>query len=300
MTTTESNSRVRSRLLAAPLAVIALALASGTAFAAPAPAGPAAPSPAELAGAASAASTGPAVSGLATFFAQLDARTAGDKGLVPHAEKALAAAAAKENPRVSRTAQAVYVLNPAFVKGGSASVPVARFAFAAVGATSAKGVPASVWIGRDQHSGHWSVINTISGSDEVSYPGRAHGDLVFSEPQTTAWYRVHSGDVLPLNGPARAEVGKAGVPLATYRKLVHSRYADKLPGSGYRKAGMIGGFPTGASASSAGPDHRTSATASTSASTPASTPAALAGGGLAAAVACCGAWLIRRRYRSSV
>ncbi|MET9529403.1 hypothetical protein ABZY02_02335 [Streptomyces sp. NPDC006649] len=287
MNTTDSNSRVRARLLAAPLAVIALALASGTAFAAPAPAGP---SPADLAGAASAASAGPAVSGLATFFAQLDARAAGDKGLVPHAEKALAKAAAKENPRVSRTAQAVYVLNPAFVKGGSASTPVARFAFAAVRATSAKGASASVWIGRDQHSGHWSVINTISGPDEVAYPGRAHGDLVFSEPQTTAWYRVHGGQVLPLNGPARAEVGKEGVPLAAYRKLVHGRYADKLPGSAYQKAGRIGGFPTGSSASPASPDHRD----------PSSTPAALAGGGLATAVAGCGAWLIHRRRRTSV
>ncbi|WP_051839936.1 hypothetical protein [Streptomyces sp. NRRL F-5126] len=279
----ETRTRVRTRaLLAASFTTAALALCSSTAFAS----GPATvhgPSKADLVSAAQAASTGQAVSGLSTFFAHLDARAAGHTGLVAHAEKAPAAAA--EHPRVDGSAQAVYVLNPAFVKGGSASAPVARFAFAAVGATSARGRAASVWLGKDQHTGRWSVINRISGSDEVSYPRQGNGDLVFSEPQTDAWYRVHADRVLPLNGSARHEVGTRGVSLAGYQKLVHGRYADKMAGSAYQKAGKLGGFPTGTGTAPAGQHSR------------AGTPAELAaGGGLAAAaLACGGAWLLRRR-----
>ncbi|MBP0456786.1 hypothetical protein [Streptomyces montanisoli] len=282
MNRNETRTRVRTRsLLAASFTTAALALCSSTAFAA----GPAAvqgPSKADLARAAQAASTGQSVSGLSAFFSHLDARAAGHTGLVAHAEKAPAAAA--EHPRVDGSAQAVYVLNPAFVKGDSASAPVARFAFAAVGATSAEGRTASVWLGKDQHTGRWSVINRISGSDEVSYPRQGRGDLVFSEPQTDAWYRVHGGRVLPLNGSARQEVGARGVSQAAYQKLVHGRYADKMAGSAYQKAGELGGFPTGTRAAASG--HRTAS----------GTPAELAaGGGLAAALACGGVWLLRRR-----
>ncbi|MEV8566006.1 hypothetical protein AB0436_10575 [Streptomyces sp. NPDC051322] len=288
MTHPETHPRTRSRLLATSFAAVALALTSGTAFAATGPSAAPGPSKADLAGAASAASGEQAVSGLATFFAHLDARAAGHTGVVAHAEQAPAAKA--ERPRVADRAQAVYVLDPAFVKGGSASAPVARFAFAAVGATSAKGRSASVWLGKDRRTGRWSVINTISGSDEVAYPQQGKGDLVFSEPQTDSWYRVHGGRVLPLNGSARHEVGAKGATVAAYQKLVHGRFADKMPGSAYQKAGKLGGFPTEtASSASAADDHA-----------PASTSAELAGGALAAAIACGSAWLLHRRRRAAV
>ncbi|WP_405774413.1 hypothetical protein [Streptomyces sp. NBC_00859] len=287
MTHRESHPRTRSRLLAVSVAAAALALASGTASAASGPASVPGPSKADLAGAASVASGPQAVDSLSTFFAHLDTRAAGGTGLVPHAEKAPAAASAAEHPRLSSTAQAVFVLNPAFVKGSSAGAPVARFAFAAVGATSAKGREASVWVGRNQHTGRWSVINRISGSDEAAYPQRGRGDLVFSEPQTDSWYRVHGSRVLPLNNSARHEVGAAGASLSAYQKLVHGRYADKMPGSAYQKAGKLGGFPTGASAAPTGDR------------APSGTSAELAGGGLAAAIVCAGAWLLHRRRRTA-
>src|SRR5262249_11269815 len=72
----------------------------------------------------------------------------------------------------------------------------------------------------------------------------------FREPQLDAWYVQRVGRVLPLNDAARRSVGPDGVSLAAYRALVHQRYADKLPGSAYDRAGEGGGY---GSAASAGP-----------------------------------------------
>ncbi|AEW99699.1 hypothetical protein [Streptantibioticus cattleyicolor] len=285
MTANDPTNRGRAvRRLGIPAAVaLAVVLpAAGSALAAAAPsAPPARPSAADAAGA-TAVATGPATTArLAAFFAHLDARDAGRTGLVAHAEKA--PGAASEAPRVTGPARAVYVLDPGFV-AGRGSAPVARFAFWALRATSAHGKTASVWLDRDARSGSWHVMNMISGADETTYPGQAHGDLVFTEPQIDAWYKVHDGTVLPLNAPARDTVGAHGVTLAGYQHLVHAHYADKLPGTAYQRAGELGGFPTGHHPSAApAPQDRTTAGATA------------VGGGLTAALGA--AWLVRRRRR---
>ena len=47
--------------------------------------------------------------------------------------------------------------------------------------------------------------------------------------------------IVPLNAQARSEVGN-GMPVADYQRLVHARYADKLPGSAYDRSGKAGGY----------------------------------------------------------
>ncbi|WP_399942784.1 hypothetical protein ACGH52_26185 [Streptomyces sp. BBFR25] len=60
--------------------------------------------------------------------------------------------------------------------------------------------------------------------------------------QLNAWYRVTDRRVVPLNEEARASVGAGGTGLARYQRLVHQRYADKLPGSRYDERWYAGGY----------------------------------------------------------
>ncbi|MBO2450959.1 hypothetical protein J4573_27945 [Actinomadura barringtoniae] len=172
---------------------------------------------------------------LASFFVHLDQH---QQGKLTDQAVSEAAGAAKA-PQVEATARPVYSLNPAFVKS-EANAPVATFAYMAVGADSASGQHASVWLTKAGKS--WTVMNIISGADEAYYPSRAAGGTVFTEPQIHAWYRLANGRVTGLNDTALTSVGKGGVTVAAYQRLVHTRYADKLPGSPYAKSGRLGGY----------------------------------------------------------
>ncbi|ACU76291.1 conserved hypothetical protein [Catenulispora acidiphila DSM 44928] len=209
-----------------------------------APAIPAAPSPHDVAAARDAANG--ALPTVGQFFASGGHKPQGDA-------HQLAAAAAAAAPRIDGATVPVYYLSPAFVADPSASgtaTPVAQLSFLATDTISASGTHASVWTA-DVGSQGWKVVNIASGSDETTYTAQATpGAAVFEEPQIGAWYQVVGGRVLPLNAAARASVG-SGVTLADYHQLVRTRYADKMPGSAYDKAGLAGGFqPTVASKNS--------------------------------------------------
>lgn len=133
---------------------------------------------------------------------------------------------------------AVYTLNADFVRGNAA--PVGVLAYVANTAVTGDGRMASIWTVPDAQG--WSVVNIASGNDEATFAAVAGpGALVFTEPQTNAWYSAKGNVVSPLNAQARAEIGQA-VSTAEYQRLVHARYADKLPGSAYDKAGKAGGY----------------------------------------------------------
>lgn len=191
--------------------------------------------PSDEAAAVKAAASPAARQRLGTFFVHLDQHRRGQltNQAVPEA------AAAAKAPRLEGDVQRVHSLNPAFVKG-TPNAPVATFAYMAVGATSASGQHATMWL--TESGGSWQVMNIISGSEETVYPARANGGKVFTEPQIHAWYRLKDGRVTALNGTAAQSVGEDGATVAEYRKLVHGRYADKLPGSQYQKSGKLGGY----------------------------------------------------------
>lgn len=184
----------------------------------------------------------------------------------------------------------VYSLNPEFVTAAPADrTPVATMEYAATEAVDARGDSASVWTARV--SGKWQVVNIATGSDETDYAALAGaGEVVFREPQLNAWYRVAGGRVVPLNEEARDSVGAAGAALARYQRLVHKRYADKMPGSGYDKRGAAGGYDTGAGLPRA--------TAETGADAGPDAAPAAAGAGALAAAGLAGGLLLRRRRRN--
>ncbi|WP_412542110.1 hypothetical protein R8Z50_06115 [Longispora sp. K20-0274] len=203
-------------------AVLALLVAS-PASAAP---GVSAPSAADLAAARQA--TSGSLSEVGRFFAA--------NGRNPQGAD-LAARAADAAPTVVGDSVAVYSLNPAFVKSASAAVAVTDMI--ATKAVASDGRTASVWTAKQ--SGAWTVVNIAEGAEEVDYALAGAGGTVFKEPQINAWYVLRGDRVTPLNADARGSVGD-GVSLAAYQKLVNKRYADKLPGSAYDKAGKAGGY----------------------------------------------------------
>lgn len=190
--------------------------------------------PSDEAAAAKAASSAAAQKRLGEFFVHLDQHR---RGQLTNQSVAPAAAAAKA-PTLVGGVHRVYSLNPEFVKG-TPNAPVATFAYMAVGARSASGQQATVWLTKSGTS--WTIMNVISGSEEAVYPARANGGLVFTEPQIHAWYRLKDGRVTALNDTAKTSVAE-GVALGSYQKLVHGRYADKLPGSAYQRSGKLGGY----------------------------------------------------------
>jgi hypothetical protein len=193
------------------------------------------PSPADTAAAAKVAASPAARERLATFFVHLDQH---QRGELTDQAVSKAAKAAKA-PALDGAVRPVYTLNPAFVQGRR-DASVAAFAYLAVGAHSATGQHATMWLVK-QGTG-WKVMNVISGTDEAAYPARAGGGTVFTEPQINAWYRLEDGRVTGLNSTATTSVGKRGVAVAAYRNLVRARYADKLPGSSYQRSGRLGGY----------------------------------------------------------
>ncbi|MFJ9691563.1 hypothetical protein [Kitasatospora sp. NPDC101183] len=201
------------------------------------------PSAADLAAAGQAARTAPVAQTLSGFFAH--------DSNAPAAARPLAVAA----PQVVGATVPVYYLNPDFVaaSSSSAAAPVAKLAFAATEARSADGRKASVWTAPDpQGSRAWVEINIASGSDETDQAAAAAAlgpqAVAFEEPQIRAWYALVDGHVRPLNPDAVRSVGADGITLDQYRQLVHDRYADKLPGTEYAKAHMLGGLDRGPAA----------------------------------------------------
>ncbi|MCR6490068.1 hypothetical protein M8542_45385 [Amycolatopsis sp. OK19-0408] len=163
---------------------------------------------------------------LSAFYGQLDRRAG------------VARLDAVQAPRVDGAPAQVFSLDPAFVAGTPGAAP-ASFAYYAVRTTASTGRQATVWVTRAADG--WEATNFTTGTEELTYPAQAGSDLVFTEPQVNAWYRVRDGRVLALNDPARQRVGD-GVTLAAYQQLVHRLYGDKLPGSAYRAQGKLGGY----------------------------------------------------------
>jgi len=233
------------------------------------------PAPSDATAAGKAAAQPAAQQQLASFFVRLDLHK---QGKLTNQAVTKAQSDAKA-PRLEGSAQTVYSLNPAFVKG-EASASVATFSYMAISAKSATGQQAVMWLNKNGKS--WNVWNISSGSEEAVYPAKAAGGTVFTEPQIHAWYRLANGQVTGLNDTAVSSVGKAGVTVAAYQRLVHSRYADKLPGSRYQKSGQLGGYSPTTGVSKPAPDRG-----------PAPALMALGAGGAAAAAA--GIVVARRR-----
>ncbi|GAA2081955.1 hypothetical protein GCM10009801_41370 [Streptomyces albiaxialis] len=258
-------------------------------------AAPEPPAPPEGAAAAAhkAASADGTLGTLARFFARDGAVTAN-----------------KADPRVKGGAVPVYTLARDFVAAESASRaaarPVAELELFASEAVSSDGQRASVMSARTP--GGWRVVNIATGADETRYAAKgaakAPGGTVFQEPQIDAWYVLDGGRVLPLDPDARKAVGAKGTSLGAYHARVHKAYADKLPGSGYDKKGLAGGF---------GPQkgNNDSSTVTTASEPSEASEASAADGGPSAPLAAVGAsagavlaaaggtWLVRRRLRPS-
>jgi hypothetical protein len=169
----------------------------------------------------------------------------------------VAAEQAQTAPKVVGATVPVYSLNPKFVTASGPTVPVATVVFMATEAVSSQGQHASVWTARDARRGNaWTEVNIASGSDETDFAAQAAqygvGTIAFYEPQIHAWYALHGTQVLPMNTDAVRSVGKSGVSLAAYQKLVHGRYANMMPGSAYDRKHMVGGMNLGL-AQKAGP-----------------------------------------------
>ena len=240
MTTNKRTSAHRvTTLLAAGLLGTGLAAATAVPAFAAEGSGTVVPNGADLAAARAAVSAPAVMDRLGLFFAR--------HGVPPTQESAVSAAqeqrtAAAETPRLSGATVPVFTLDAAFVQG-TAGAPVATADFLASKVVAADGQAASVWT--VEQGGAWKVVNIASGGDETDYAAQAArggGGLSFREPQINAWYVLRGGRVLPLDDEARRSVGASGVSLTAYQRLVHQRYADKLPGSAYDRAGEGGGF----------------------------------------------------------
>jgi hypothetical protein len=128
----------------------------------------------------------------------------------------------------------IYYLAPDFVRSGRG--PVANLQYTAKTAKGADGRVATVWMAGGQ------IANIASGDDESRYANAAGpGATVFREPQINAWYALRDNKVLPLNDSARGTVG-SGVNVPQYQRIVHAKYADKMPGSEYANTGAAGGY----------------------------------------------------------
>jgi hypothetical protein len=143
---------------------------------------------------------------------------------------------------------ALYELAPAFVTGKAKPTAgnVARLSYLASRADGAGGHKATVLLSSAAKSGggSWHLAGVRDGDSDVTYGQQATGrSIVFTEPQIHAWYRLNNNTVEPLNREAASGLrGKQAVTLADYQRLVHSRYADKLPGSAYDRRGLAGGY----------------------------------------------------------
>lgn len=285
MTSTSSAARPATRTarsLAAALAASGVLAGGALLTAAPQAAAATGPSatPAALAAAHDAATDATTLDTLSRFFAR--------EGAVTRAAAA---------PRIEGAAVPVRTLSADFV-AGEPGAPVAALDYLASTAVSSDGRKASLWTlpepGKD---GSWQVVNIATGDDETRYTAagarKLPGGIVFREPQIDAWY-VHKGDrVLPLDADAVRAVGRGGTTLAAYRTRVRAAYADKLPGSGYARAGRAGGYGPSAQAPAIAVD----TTAAIPAGTALTVTSATAAAGAAAVLALCGVTALRARAR---
>ncbi|MFJ9776065.1 hypothetical protein ACIRVF_33315 [Kitasatospora sp. NPDC101157] len=154
----------------------------------------------------------------------------------------------------------MYELSVDFVTGKALPTPqnALRLSYLASRVSTADGHPAAVLLAPPDNRGGWRLAGIRDGDNELTLAERATaGARTFTEPQIHAWYRLTaSADVEPLNAEATTGLGgKQSLPLAAYQKLVTGRYANKLPGSGYDRNGLAGGFGlfdgTGSAAGSA-------------------------------------------------
>lgn len=285
MTSTSSAARSATRTarsLAAALAASGVLAGAALLTAAPQAAAATGPSatPAALAAAHEAATDTTTLNTLSRFFAR--------EGAVTRAAAA---------PRIEGAAVPVRTLSADFV-AGEPGAPVAALDYLASTAVSSDGRKASLWTlpepGKD---GSWQVVNIATGDDETRYAAagarKLPGGTVFREPQIDAWYVQKGGRVLPLDADAVRAVGRGGITLAAYRTRVRAAYADKLPGSGYARAGRAGGYGPSAQAPAIAAD----ATAATPAGTALTATSGATAAGAAAVLALCGLTALRTRAR---
>ncbi|MFE9819000.1 hypothetical protein [Streptomyces sp. NPDC005773] len=275
----------RARPFAAALAASGVLAGAALLTVAPQAAAATGPSatPAALAAAHEAATDATTLDTLSRFFAR--------EGAVTRAAAA---------PRIEGAAVPVRTLSADFV-AGEPGAPVAALDYLASTAVSSDGQKASLWTlpepGKD---GNWQVVNIATGDDETRYAAagarKLPGGIVFREPQIDAWYVQKGSRVLPLDGDAVRAVGAGGTTLAAYRTRVRNAYADKLPGSGYARAGRAGGYgPTGAQPAEGRPGPAIAAGTATGTALTATSGAAAAGA--VAVLALCGVTVLRTRHR---
>ncbi|MFI1200723.1 hypothetical protein ACH4VR_14950 [Streptomyces sp. NPDC020883] len=161
---------------------------------------------------------------------------------------------------------AMYEITPDFISGKAKATPAGalRVSHLASEVNGANGHRATVLLA-DQTSpstggksspvtgGKWHLAGIQDGNTDIGYANQATSDsTVFSEPQIHAWYRLANGTVHPLNQEAVSGLGgQRPMSLTAYQKLVHDRYADKLPGSTYDRKGLAGGYKLAAPAHNA-------------------------------------------------
>ncbi|UNZ15930.1 hypothetical protein [Streptomyces sp. 891-h] len=210
-----------------------------------------------------------------------------------------AVTAAKADPRIEGRSVPVYTLSREFVAAPSAArattLPVAELKLFATRAVSSDGQRASVMAARTTKG--WQVVNIATGDDETRYAAKgaakAPDGTVFEEPQIDAWYVQDGKRVLPLDPDARKAVGSKGMTLRAYHARVHDAYGDKLPGSGYDKKGLAGGF--GQQEEKARKAAATATHTSAGAHSPADALVPVGASAAVIAAAATGTWLVRRR-----
>ncbi|MGW2110649.1 hypothetical protein [Streptomyces sp. NPDC001948] len=203
-------------------------------------------------------------------------------------------------PRIEGAAVPVHTLDPDFV-AGKPGASVARLDYLATTAVASDGQKASLWtLPKEGKKGGWQVVNIASGDDETRYAAagarKLPGGTVFREPQVDAWYVQKGTKVLPLDQDAVRAVGARGTTLAAYRTRVREAYGDKLPGSGYARAGRAGGYSPPAAPARGGPEPRTVAAGTTSGPAPNATSTA-AGAGALVVLGLGGLTVLRNRRR---
>lgn len=144
---------------------------------------------------------------------------------------------------------AMYEITPDFVTGKAkpTSASALRLSYLASEVNGANGHRATALLAcRTSPSADrkWRLAGIQDGNADLGYAKQATSDSrVFSEPQIHAWYRLKNGTVQSLNHEAVSGLGgKRTISLTAYQKLVHGRYADKLPGSAYDRRGLAGGY----------------------------------------------------------
>lgn len=130
-----------------------------------------------------------------------------------------------------------YTLNPEFVKGNSNN-PAQAHTVAVVATRGSE--KATVMV--DSVNGENVAVAAGPGTEEVDYTSKATNGVVFTEPQTGAWFEVAGDFVRPLNDAAMRVTMGATMPVNMYQKSVQSRFADKMAGSDYQAQGNYGGL----------------------------------------------------------